>query len=563
MNNFLKNILKVYSVINLFKSKLILISFITTLSVILELIGLGIFIPIIDFLTNDKALIGYHYIPDEIRLASKRTILLISIIIILIVFTFKASINIFLSFLQARLQSDIDIKISMMVFKSILMKPYEKFIQENNTSYTSVILYEVEQFSELVKYIITLLLELLVLFGIFSILIIIQPISTVIILAISLIYFILMKIIFRKRLIFWGENRQKYQDFMFRDVKNGLSSIVFIKIKKIEKYFLNIFNDSIKNRNLYINKEYTFSQFPRITLELMGVFTLCVILYINIFLIELTFNLVINQLVFFVVALTRVMPSLNRIFTSYNFINYSDSVINKIFSTLNNENKNSFLKQNTFLEFKNLIELKKVSYKFPNSKNMILDKINLKIKKNSILGIYGKSGSGKSTLINLIMGLIKPINGSFSIDGLEINNEGLDSYQKMIGLVSQKTPIIIGSIKENICFGNNKYSSDDLKWAIKLAKLEEFINKKENQLDSIIGEEGSTISGGETQRIGIARALLNKPKILILDESTNALDKKTEESILNTIKGLKSELTIVIVSHDRKVLDISDRLYNL
>ena len=109
MKNFLKKILKVYSVINLFKSKLILISFITILSVILELIGLGIFIPIIDFLSNDKGLIGYHYIPDEIRLASKRTILLISIIIILIVFTFKASINIFLSFLQAKLQSDIDI----------------------------------------------------------------------------------------------------------------------------------------------------------------------------------------------------------------------------------------------------------------------------------------------------------------------------------------------------------------------------------------------------------------------------------------------------------------------
>ena len=118
-----------------------------------------------------------------------------------------------MSFLQARLQSDIDIKISMMVFKSILMKPYEKFIQENNTSYTSVILNEVEQFSELVKYIITLFLEILVLFGIFAILITIQPISTVIILAISLIYFILMKIIFRKRLVSWGENRQKYQDF--------------------------------------------------------------------------------------------------------------------------------------------------------------------------------------------------------------------------------------------------------------------------------------------------------------------------------------------------------------
>ena len=565
MKNFLKNILKVYSAINLFKGKLMLISFITIISVILELVGLGIFIPIIDFLTNDRSIIDNDYFPDVIRFGSKTTLLVISLIAILGIFLFKAFINIYLSFLQAKLQSDIVIKISMMVFKSILMRPYEKFIQENNSSYLSVILNEVEQFSELVKYIITLLLEILVLFGILIILILIQPISTIIIIGISSIYFILMKITFRKRLISWGENRQKYQDYMFRDVKNGLSSIVFIKIKKIENYFLNIFNNSIYNRNIYINKQYTFSQFPRITLELVGIFTLCIIICINIFFIKLDFNLVINQLVFFVIALTRIMPSLNRIFTSYNFINYSDSVINKIFLFINkekNKDDKSLIHQSR-VEFKHHIQLKDVSYIYPDTKNIILNRINLKIKRNSILGIFGKSGSGKSTLINLLMGLIKPISGSILLDDIEINDNKLDSYQKMIGFVSQKTPIIIGSIKENIIFGNNGYTLEDLKWAIKSAKLEDFIKKKENQLNSIIGEEGSTISGGEIQRIGIARALLNKPKILILDEATNALDEKTEKSILNSIIGLKSELTIIIVSHDRRVLDISDKLYNI
>lgn len=161
------------------------------------------------------------------------------------------------------------------------------------------------------------------------------------------------------------------------------------------------------------------------------------------------------------------------------------------------------------------------------------------------------------------MGLISPCIGEILIDRKPLSTSNIFSYQEMIGFVSQKTTIINGSIKENICFGNTDYNSNDLNKAIKLAELENFINKQKHKTDAIIGEDGSTISGGEIQRIGIARALLNKPKILILDEATNALDKKTEDLILGTIKKLTSELTVIIVSHDDKVLDVADEIYYL
>ena len=135
------------------------------------------------------------------------------------------------------------------------------------------------------------------------------------------------------------------------------------------------------------------------------------------------------------------------------------------------------------------------------------------------------------------MGLMKPSEGEIFIDKNILNLKSISSYQEMIGFVSQKTTIINGSIKENICFGNSEYKPIDLKKAIELAELENFIQKQKEKIETLIEEDGTTISGGEIQRIGIARALLSNPKILILDEATNALDKNTEKLILKTIKS--------------------------
>ena len=565
MKSLIKNIIRVYSNIRLLKSKLIIVSIFSIASIFLELLGLGVFIPIINFLTNENSIKSYSFFKYEIGSFSKIEFLLLFLFIIFIIFLIKAIVNIYLSFLQSKLSSEIDEIISLKVYSMILSKSYEDFTKETNASYTSIIINEVEQFSELVKHIITIVIEVFILIGIFSFLIIVQPFSTLLIILSTSIYFFLMKFFFKKRLIKWGENRQIYQDLIYRDIKNGLSSIVFIKIKKAKNYFLDSFNKNLKTRNFFTKRQYAFSQFPRISLELMSILILCVIILANIFFSNITFEEITNQLIFFVISLTRLLPSFNRIFSSYNFINYSEAVINKIYNLIKEDKpeKYSFISSSEKISFQNKISFKNISYVYPNSKKYILKDIDLTVNNNSIFAIAGKSGSGKTTLINLIMGLISPCIGEILIDRKPLSTSNIFSYQEMIGFVSQKTTIINGSIKENICFGNTDYNSNDLNKAIKLAELENFINKQKHKTDAIIGEDGSTISGGEIQRIGIARALLNKPKILILDEATNALDKKTEDLILGTIKKLTSELTVIIVSHDDKVLDVADEIYYL
>ena len=238
MKSLIKNILKVYSKIKLLKSKLVTVSIFSIASIFLELLGLGVFIPVIDFLTNDNLNKSYSIFKYKIEFISKTEILLIFLSLIFIIFSIKAIVNVYLSYLQSKLSSEIDEIISLKVYSMILSKSYEDYTKQTNASYTSIIINEVEQFSELVKHIITIVVEVFILLGIFSFLIIAQPFSTALIIICTSVYFILIKFFFKKRLIKWGENRQIYQDLIYRDIKNGLSSIVFIKIKKLKIIFL-------------------------------------------------------------------------------------------------------------------------------------------------------------------------------------------------------------------------------------------------------------------------------------------------------------------------------------
>jgi ABC-type bacteriocin/lantibiotic exporter with double-glycine peptidase domain len=178
------------------------------------------------------------------------------------------------------------------------------------------------------------------------------------------------------------------------------------------------------------------------------------------------------------------------------------------------------------------------------------------IKKNSINFIKGESGSGKSTLLNILCGLLLPTNGEVLVDNKNINSF-LRSYQSKIGYVPQKTLLLDDTILENIVFGQHV---DDLDFnlieeVISKSKLKKLINKLPNGLNTIIGERGSFLSGGEQQRLGIARALYKKPEILILDEATNALDEQTERSLLNQIFEFKENITIIVVSHKKLKID--------
>jgi ABC-type multidrug transport system fused ATPase/permease subunit len=203
-----------------------------------------------------------------------------------------------------------------------------------------------------------------------------------------------------------------------------------------------------------------------------------------------------------------------------------------------------------YLGFKAEIALEKVSFRYPNSPEKTIDDVSLKIAEGKIACLVGPSGAGKTTLVDLILGVIAPSSGNVLVSGVS----PLDSIKKWEGAIAyvpQDVTIINGSILENVCLG---YNTDEIElekvWnAIRLAELEEYVKSLPNGLNTQVGERGTKISGGQRQRLGIARALSTSPKILVLDEATSSLDGQTESDIANSIQALKGEVTVITIAH--------------
>ena len=203
-----------------------------------------------------------------------------------------------------------------------------------------------------------------------------------------------------------------------------------------------------------------------------------------------------------------------------------------------------------------------ISFNYETDKKVALNNINIDIKKGKSVGIIGKSGSGKSTLIDIIIGLLEPSSGEILIDGKKIGTKKI-LWQKQLGYIPQEIYLLDDTIRNNITFGieNDKIDEELLLDTIKKSQLENFINSLPNKLDTIVGERGARISGGEKQRIGIARALYNKPKIMIFDEATSALDIYNENKILEEVFENKKDKTLIIISHRNNTVKYCDSIY--
>jgi ABC-type multidrug transport system fused ATPase/permease subunit len=206
------------------------------------------------------------------------------------------------------------------------------------------------------------------------------------------------------------------------------------------------------------------------------------------------------------------------------------------------------------------IALNNVSYSYDNSKNFALSQVNIEFPVDQTTAIVGPSGAGKSTLIDLLMGLNKPDDGKVSIDGRTLEKSNLLSLRKAISYVPQDPYLFNGSIRDNLLLVKASASEEEIWEALQFASAEEFVRKLPKGIDTIIGDRGIRLSGGEKQRIVLARAIIRKPALLVLDEATSALDTKNERSIQASLDKLKGKMTIIIVAHRLSTIRNADQV---
>ena len=464
-------------------------------------------------------------------------------------------------------------KFSQNIYKTFSEKTLEKYFSENylffinNKSSDLIrnIILETKNVSALTFCYLKIVVELFIFFSI-GVFILIIDFKTSISLIFFFLFFPLFYYTFTKKLIFnYGLIRQGSTAKLLKNLQEIFGSIKDIKLKRSENFFKNFFSEYLKMFVKAAYKSNTFNEAPRFLIELCFLIILTIIITLNISDTD-GINSILPLLVVYSAAGLRLLPGFVKLNSYLQSIESYKPSLNLIYKELKSQNVELNIKHKKYdlNDDFNLGDITFQNINFSFGKKKIFEDLNLIIKKNSILGISGDSGSGKSTLINILLGLLKLDKGKLLIDNLDIE-DSLDQWQKSIGYVSQNIFLLDTTLKENIAFGIplEKINYDELNRVIEYANLTDFVQNLSNGLDTNIGEKGSKISGGQIQRIAIARELYQKPSVLILDEATTGLDKKTEIQIFKSIEKLKSKITIIIVSHNQDTLKVCDEIFDL
>lgn len=552
------------------RKKSFFLLFLMGLSLIVELFGLGIIIPIITIFTDYESIKQYEILYSLVLYfnePSQAQLMFYSIMFLLLFFMFKAIIVSFVLFKQMKFIFQSQRELSVRLFNNYLRLTYENFVELNSSLLTKNIIKESQLFAlNCVQPILHIISEGIIFIGIIIFLLIIEPVGAII----SFTSLIIPGLIFyrysKNKVIKWGHSRMAYDEKRFQFIQEGFGAFKMIKIFKKESYFIeNYNNQNLGSANQDLKVRF-IDQLPRLFLELFAVIGLSSLL-IALMIQDIEIEKFIPTLGLFAFAVFRIMPSVSRILSQITSLRFSDSVVDELFDVLKSEttnNKESTSGKKLIPFFKKEINLKNVSFKYANSSNFILKDIDLEIKKGSKIAIVGSSGSGKSTLLDLILGVLKPVSGQVFYDNHNIISHNLD-YQKLVGYIPQSIFLIDDTMKNNIGFGlnTNDINNEMAQSAIKKSALDDFVKSLPKGLETIVGERGVKLSGGQIQRIGIARALYNNPEILILDEATSALDMATEKKIMDSIISLNKDKTIIIVTHRFESVKNCDEVYEI
>ena len=460
------------------------------------------------------------------------------------------------------------------ITRSNLIKLFKKFINQSfnviiRKDYASFMRNLISETAKSTAYIIAhvnILKEIIMLIAVFTILLINDYAVSMFV----LVFFVITSFIFlfylKGRLFQKGLQTLEAKSKVIDNIFNSLSVIKEMKIYKVENFFTKHLdrNFSIKLKN--DNYKTFVSRLPRNMFELLLI-TLFVSVILFSYYTKGNFETILPTLGLLVAASTRILPSFTIIVQSYSSLIYSRPSFKNITNELEiktDQSKNSNFDENLIINYKDFQKLSFQNLSFKYDRNYIFKDLNFSFKKNKITGIIGNTGKGKSTLLNIIIGLLKIENGSIILN----ENHKIEKNFKLdfsIGYVPQDTFLIDGTIAENIALGINKKKVDEnrINEVIKFCELKDVVDNLEFGINTNVGQKGSFLSGGQRQRLNLARALYRSPELLILDESTNALDYTTKIKLIEKIKKNTSKFSVLCVTHDNDLLEYFDEVINL
>ena len=549
------------------KNQLYTLFFFSLIGVFVELLSIAAVIPAVVFLIEENPLEKFQFLNNMFiyfSISSKEQIISYSLFLIVIVYFLRFLFLIFLNYYKNLFSYNLNVNLKSELVDKYLSQNYSYFFNQNSSKFTKNIIVEVSRFSgNVVGSLFHILIDLFVITTVLISLIFYQPLITMII-ALFLILIGFMLNGFSKNMIAgWGKERFNLDETFMKLILETFNSIREIKIFGAKKNFVNNFKKTFKPLGFLNVKQQTYYIFIRQTYEMITLFAFCVLVF---YLSNKNFTneQILTIIGVFAISAFRLLPLFNRLLLAIQDLKFYLPSINHLHDELTNLNKLNNLKKNfnKNKKFENSFELKNINYSYDKDKP-IIENLNFYLNKNDKIGIFGKSGSGKSTLVDLIFGLLSPASGNIYIDSHKIDEEN-DIFEYKLGYISQNCYLLDDTVKRNIAFGLKDEEIDENRVLeiIKIAQLDSWLNETKHGLNTIIGENGKKISGGERQRLGIARTLYFESDIIVLDEPTSSLDEATTKKFLNVLNSLKNK-TLIIISHQKDTLSICNRIFEM
>lgn len=550
------------------KNSVIIFIVLNIILVFFETLSIAIIPLIIDFVISEKPLLPEYWslIDNFYVRSSKNNLILYASIFIVFLFISKNIYILGLVYYQETLKAKFRSDLKKIFFTMYLSAPFEiinsynssKILRNTDQETSSY----VSNFFLILKIFKDFFLFLLILILLMSVNFFVTVISVLILIFLLILYFYL----FHKKLHKFGEDGLDAKNSLIKWILQSLNTIKDIKISKKESKVLQKF---ISKVNIFENSRKKISFIQAIPNSIFEIIFVIIIFTLIIFMSNVQVENILPILSLYIISFIRLLPVFGKfgqiisaLRSSYPSVLHLNSEFQKL-EKFQNIKKKKINKSIDKIEFEKNLNINNIDFEYFNGDKKIFNNFNLSIKKGKSIGFVGKSGSGKTTLINIISGLLSPTKGQIISDNVDISSN-IDLWQKKIGLVPQDNFLLDDTILKNIIFldDENKIDKNRLENAIHYSSLSKFVNELSLGINTSVGEGGAFLSGGQIQRIILARVLYNDPEILILDEFTNSLDPESENHILEKLNLLKIEKNknLFIISHKMKPLKLCDEI---
>ena len=367
--------------------------------------------------------------------------------------------------------------------------------------------------------------------------------------------------IFGRYITRWGADAENHASECLQQIQEFFGGVREIKIARAEDYFVDRYRRERHSLARSYWRYHTMSQAPRLMIE--GLLAGAIAVLVVVFTLRDSQEAGIATMALFGYAGFRVLPSANRILVAIGNVSYGLPALDLVRPVLEGPIEALRDSKEPF-EFKDLISIQDVSVTYPGAAQPAVADICFQVRRGESVGLIGPSGEGKTTILNVVAGLIRPDSGAVLVDGRDIG-DSLGDWRTQIGLVAQTAFMADSSVRTNVAFGETLESIDDERvwWALERAKVADQVLAFPDGLSTYMGDRGIRMSGGQIQRIAIARALYKEAEILILDEPTASLDRETEIDLAESLADIASSYTTIVVSHRLQILQHCTRIHRV